>query len=262
MKRLADKVAVITGGAGIIGRAVGALFAREGARILLVDVDQAALQDAVDSIGNNVASYEIADTTDPEQVQCFVNTAVQRYDRIDSFVANAGIEGVLEPIPNYPIDVFDWVMAVNVRGVWLGLKYVIPVMQAHGGGSIVIVSSTAGIRGANGLSAYSTSKHAVVGLMRSAALECASMGIRVNTVHPGPIESRMMSSLEAMAWSAAGGEIPVKQIQQGFASRSAIQRYGTPEEVAPLVLFLASEESRFCTGGVYMVDGGMSAGTP
>jgi NAD(P)-dependent dehydrogenase (short-subunit alcohol dehydrogenase family) len=262
MARLAGKVTVITGGAGGIGRAAAKLFTEEGAKVLLVDVNQAALQDAVQTIGSHVASYTVADITQPEQVQQFIHTAVERYDGIDIFLANAGIEGVLRPITDYPIEVFDQVMAVNVRAVWLGLKYVIPVMRARGGGSIVITSSTAGIRGGRGLSPYTTSKHALIGLMRAATLECAPLGIRVNTVNPAPIETRMMRSLEEMRTSAAGGAITVAQIKQGVASRIPLQRYGTPEEVARLMLFLASDESSFCTGGVYMVDGGTSAGTP
>jgi NAD(P)-dependent dehydrogenase (short-subunit alcohol dehydrogenase family) len=259
MARLAGKIAVITGGAGGIGRAAAQLFTDEGAKVLLVDVNQAALQDAVHTIGSHVASYTVADTTQPEQVQHFVHTAVERYAGIDIFLANAGIEGVLQPITDCPLEVFDQVMAVNVRGVWLGLKYVIPVMRAHGGGSIIITSSTAGIRGGPGLSPYVTSKHAVIGLMRAASMECASLGIRVNTVNPAPIETRMMRSLEEMSVSAAEGAATVEQIKQRNASRIPLQRYGAPEEVARLMLFLASDESSFCSGGVYMVDGGVSA---
>jgi len=262
MARLAGKVAVVTGGAGGIGRAAAKLFTEEGAKVLLVDINQAALQDAVQTIGSNVASYTVADTTQPEQVQHFVQTAVERYAGIDIFLANAGIEGVIQSMTDYPIEIFDQVMAVNVRAVWLGLKYVFPVMRARGGGSIIITSSDAGIHGVRGLSPYSTSKHAVIGLMRAAALECAPMGIRVNTVNPAPIETRMMRSVEEMCASAAGGAATVEQIKQSFASRIPLQRYGAPEEVARLMLFLASDESSFCTGGVYMVDGGMSAGTP
>jgi NAD(P)-dependent dehydrogenase (short-subunit alcohol dehydrogenase family) len=259
MGRLTGKTAVITGGAGGIGQAVAKLFTAEGAQILLVDQHEAALHTAVQATGSPMASSVVADTTQPDQVQRFVTTAVERYGGIDVFVANAGIEGVAQPIPDYPLEVFDQVMAVNVRAVWLGLKYVIPVMR-HGG-SIIITSSTAGIRGAVGLSAYTTSKHAVIGLMRTAALECAPLGIRVNTVNPAPIETRMMRALEEMRAAQAGGA-SVEQIKQGFASRIPLRRYGMPEEVARLMLFLASDESSFCTGGVYMVDGGSSAGTP
>ena len=229
----------------------------------MVDLDEAALQKAVRSIGEEIASYVVADVTRPEQVQNYVDAAVERWGGIDIFLANAGIEGTLSPIPDYSIDAFDQVMAVNVRGVWLGLKYVIPVMRNGGGGSIVITSSTAGISGSAGMSAYVTSKHAVIGLMRTAALECAPLGIRVNTVNPAPIETRMMRSLEEMRVAAAdSSEATVERTKEAFAARIPLQRYGNPEEVAKLMLFLASDESSFYTGGVYMVDGGRSAGSP
>ncbi len=146
-----------------------------------------------------------------------------------------------------------------MRGVWLGLKYAIPLMRQRGGGSIVITSSVAGIRAGGGTAAYVTSKHAVIGLMRSAAVECARWGIRVNTVNPAPIETRMMRSLEEMRAGAEPG-FTVEQIKQHHAARIPMKRYGEPEEVARLMLFLASDDSSFCTGGVYMVDGGISAG--
>lgn len=262
MARLTRKVAVITGGAGGIGRAAARLFVEEGASVLLVDLDEAALQDAVAAVGGDTISYVVADMTLPDQVQGFVKTAVERYGGIDVFLANAGIEGHLRPITEYPVEVFDRVMAVNVRGVWLGLKYVIPAMAARNGGSIVITSSTAGIRGRAGLSAYVTSKHAVIGLMRTAAMECAPLGIRVNTVNPAPIETRMMRSLEEMlAENIGGGSETLAQIKGEMEEGIPLGRYGEPEEVARMMLFLASDESSFCTGGVYMVDGGTSGGT-
>jgi NAD(P)-dependent dehydrogenase (short-subunit alcohol dehydrogenase family) len=261
MARLTGKVAVITGGAGGIGRAAAKLFVDEGAKVLLVDLDEAALQGAVTSLPPDSASYVAADVTQPEEVQRFVKTAVQRYGGIDVFLANAGIEGHLRPITEYPIEVFDRVIAVNVRGIWLGLKYVMPVMQERGGGSIVITSSTAGIGGSPGLSAYVTSKHAVIGMMRCAAVEGAEHKIRVNTVNPAPIDTRMMHSLEEMVAENTGADSAgLAQIKSRFTSSIPLGRYGEPEEVARMMLFLASDESSFCTGGVYMVDGGISAG--
>ena len=162
MARLSEKIAVITGGAGGIGQAAAKHFAAEGARVVLVDRDESALQSVVRSLGGDVASYAVADVTQPKQVQEYVNEAVQRWGGIDILLANAGIEGIVSPIPDYPVDVFEQVMAVNVLGVWLGLKYVIPEMRKRGGGSIVITSSTAGIGGTSGMSAYTTSKHAVI----------------------------------------------------------------------------------------------------
>lgn len=254
MARLTGKVAVVTGGAGGIGRAAGRIFAAEGARVLLVDVNEGALQQAVDDIAADAVGYAVADTTQPDAVRQFFQTAVERYGGVDVFLANAGVEGEFQAIPDYPVEVFDRVMAVNVRGVWLGVRAAIPLMRQRGGGSIVITSSVAGIRGSAGLSAYTTSKHAVIGLMRTAALECAADGIRVNTVNPAPIETRMMRSLE----EGFSPDAPA-QAKEGFATMLPLHRYGEPEEVSQLVLFLASDDSSYCTGGVYMVDGGMSA---
>jgi NAD(P)-dependent dehydrogenase (short-subunit alcohol dehydrogenase family) len=261
MPRLTGKVAVITGGAGGIGQAAARQFSAEGASVVLVDREESALQDVVGSIGDDKGSYVVADVTQPEETENYVKAAIERWGGIDIYLANAGIEGMVSPIPDYPHDMFDQVMAVNVRGVWLGLKYVIPAIQERGGGSIVITSSTAGIGGTAGMSAYSTSKHAVIGMMRTAALECAPMGIRVNTVNPAPIETRMMRSLEEMRVAAAdSSEVTIERTKQSYASRIPLQRYGDPEEVAKMMLFLASDDSSFCTGGVYMVDGGRSAG--
>ena len=261
MLRLSEKVALITGGAGGIGQAAARLFTDEGAHVVLVDREEAALQDVVSSIGEDKASFVVADVTEPGETQNYVKAAIERWGGIDIYLANAGIEGMVSSIPDYPYDMFDQVLAVNVRGVWLGLKYVIPAMHKRGGGSIVITSSTAGIGGTAGMSAYTTSKHAVIGLMRTAALECASMGIRVNTVNPAPIETRMMRSLEEMRVAAAdSSEVTVEGTKQSYESHIPLQRYGYPEEVANMMLFLSSDDSSFCTGGVYMVDGGRSAG--
>ena len=262
MARLEGKVAVITGATGGIGQAASRTFAEEGARVALVDLNEAELQEVVQSIGEDKASYTVADVTQPDQTQSYINAAVERWGGIDVLLANAGIEGTLSSIPDYPIDVFDRVMAVNVRGVWLGIKYVVPVMRERGGGSIVVTSSTAGIGGTPDMSAYNTSKHAVIGLMRTAALEGAPHGIRVNTVNPSPIETRMMRSIEEMRVAALDDSTATVELaKQAFATRIPLERYGNPEEVARMMLFLASDDSSFCTGGVYMVDGGRSAGS-
>jgi NAD(P)-dependent dehydrogenase (short-subunit alcohol dehydrogenase family) len=254
MGKLDERIAVITGGAGGIGIAAGKRFVAEGARVLLVDLDEEMLRRAVAEVGERAASYAVADVTRPEDVERYVATCVDRHGGIDVFLNNAGIEGVVLPIVDYPIDKFDRVIAVNVRGVWLGLKYVIPVMAKRGGGSIVIVSSVAGIHGYANVSAYVTSKHAVVGMMRTAALECVPLNIRVNTVNPAPIETRMMRSLED-GFAPGAADSAKQQILQGIP----MGRYGTPDEVASLMLFLASDDSVYLTGGVYMVDGGISA---
>jgi NAD(P)-dependent dehydrogenase (short-subunit alcohol dehydrogenase family) len=253
MRRLDGKVAIVTGGAGGIGQATARLFADEGARVLLVDVDATALAAAVAAIGDEWVSSVVADVSDAAATAGYVQAAVDRYGRLDVLFANAGIEGVVAPITDYPDDLFDRVLAVNVRGVWLGVKAAMAQMQQHGGGSIVITSSIGGVRGSPLLAPYVISKHAVVGLMRSAALAGAAHGIRVNTINPAPIETRMMRSIEA-GWTPDAPE----RAKQEREARIPLHRYGLPEEVARLVLFLASDESSFCTGGVYMIDGGLT----
>lgn len=252
MPKLAGKVAVITGGAGGIGQAAATLFVAEGACVLLVDIDEKNMQRAVTEIGNDCVSYTLADVSQPSQVEAYVRTAVQRYGGIDIFLDNAGIEGEVKSIPEYSLEAFDKVMAVNVRGAWLGLKYVIPAMQERGGGSIIITSSTAGLGGRPGLSGYVTSKHAVIGMMRCAAVECAAMNIRVNTINPGATDTRMMHWLEEQRRPDAPQEA-----KKAYENLIPMQRYGLPKEVAQVMLFLASDESSYCTGSIFVVDGGM-----
>ena len=254
MQRLSGKIALITGGAGVIGFATANLFLEQGAKVLLVDMNEATLREAIKSIGSDSASHVVANVTEPAEVQNYIQIAKERYGGIDVFVNHASIEGDISPIADYPVETFDKVIAVNVRGSWLGLKYVIPAMAERGGGSIILTSSIAGVKGSARASAYVASKHAIIGIMRTAALECALLNIRVNTVNPSPVESRMMRSLEEGL--APGAPEQAKQLLLG---RIPFKRYGTPKEVAQLILFLASDESRFCTGGVYMVDGGSSA---
>ena len=252
MDRLAGKVALITGGSGGIGLATAQRFAQEGAHIILIDLHEAQLQAAVAACASPQVSFAVADVTSPEQMHQAVATAVERYGGLDIAFLNAGFVGVVQPIIEYPIDLFDQVIAVNVRGVWLGLKYVIPAI--HDGGSIIVTSSVAGLGGTAGISAYVTSKHAVIGMMRTAALEVAPRRIRVNTINPAPVHTPMMDTLEeGFAPGAAA------QARQGFEGMIPLGRYGTPDEVAQLALFLASDESRFISGGVYAIDGAMTA---
>ena len=256
MGRLDDKVAIITGGAGGIGLQAGRLFAQEGAKVLLVDLHESALKEAAQTIGNDAVRYCAADVTQPDHTQRYIQAAVEQFGGVDILLANAGIEGEVQPITDYAIDTFDQVMAVNVRGVWLGLKYAAPEIARRGGGSIVITSSVAGVRGAAGVSAYIASKHAVIGLMRTAALEMAAQKIRVNTVNPAPVDTRMMRSLEEGFQPDDPG-----QAKEMMSAMVPLQRYADPVEVARIMLFLASDESSYCSGGVYMVDGGMTART-
>jgi NAD(P)-dependent dehydrogenase (short-subunit alcohol dehydrogenase family) len=254
MERLSNKVAIITGGAGGIGKAAGKLFAAEGASVLLVDRDEAALKEACNELGSNAVSYCVADVTSLQDNMSMVEIATERYGGIDILVANAGIEGDVKPITEYDEAKFDQVLAVNVKGPFLGLKASIPALEARGGGSVIITSSVAGINGSPQMSAYITSKHAVIGLMKSAALECASKNIRVNTVNPSPVDTRMMRSLEE-GFSKGNASA----MKAAFEAGIPLGRYGEPEDVANLMLFLASDDSRFITGSVNMVDGGSTA---
>lgn len=251
MSRLEGKVAVITGGAGGIGAAAGALFVAEGADVLLVDLDEAALVEVVQQIGSNRVSYFVGDVTRAEDNRAMFDCASERYGGVDIFLANAGIEGDVKPITEQDEARFDQVMNVNVKGVFLGLQSAFPALQARGGGSVVITSSVAGVSGSPGVAPYVTSKHAVIGLMRSAAAEGAPLGIRVNTVNPSPVETRMMRSLEEGFAPGAGASI-----KESLAAGIPMGRYGSPEEIARVMLFLASDDSSWVTGSVYMADGG------
>lgn len=255
MARLDGKVAVITGGSGGIGLATARLFVAEGAAVVLVDLDEGRLGEAAAELGSAALSTLAADVSDEAQTRAYVDAALQRHGRLDVLFCNAGIEGAISPITDYPVELFDRVLAVNVRGVFLGLKHALPTMARQGGGSIVITSSVAGYKGGAHLSAYSASKHAVVGLMRSAVLETGASGVRINTIHPAPIDTRMMRAIEQ--GRAPGAEAAAKQL---ITTRIPAGRYGSADEVAHTALFLASDDSRFCTGGCYPVDGGMSAG--
>ncbi|QQM29930.1 glucose 1-dehydrogenase [Martelella lutilitoris] len=253
MAQLKDKVAIITGGSGGIGIATAKRMTAEGAKVLLVDLDEDALKDAVAELGHDKAAYAVADVTDPEQTQAYVTAAVEKFGKLDILIANAGIEGVVKPITDYPIEMFDKVLAVNVRGIFLGLKYAMPELKKTKG-NVVIMSSVAGLGGTPDVSAYITSKHALVGLMRTAALEGARDGIRVNSIHPSPVETRMMRSLEEGFAPGHGGEA-----KKGFAASIPLQRYAEPDEIADAVIYLASDQAKFVTGVRLPVDGGMTA---
>ena len=248
------KSVIITGGAGEIAREVAAQFLAAGAQVLLVDINEDALRRAVESLGGNSVAYCVADVTSEDDTKAYVNRALECFGRVDVLAANAGIEGMVAPVSEYDTDAFRRLMDINVIGVFLGIKHVFPHMAKQGGGSIVITSSVAGVGGSPGLSAYNTSKHAVIGLMRSTAKEGGPLNIRVNTINPSPVEGRMITSLEQ-------GTLPddPEMVRTTLIGSIPMGRYAVPADVANLVVFLASEESRFLNGGVYMVDGGMMA---
>ncbi len=254
MKRLEGKVAIITGGAGGIGRATAKQFLLEGAEVLLFDFNEENLIEAYQELESNNLSYLVGDVREFEDNLKAVEIAKEKYGGLDIFVANAGIEGDIKTIEEYDIDRFDQVIAVNVKGPFLGLKAAIPAMDSRGGGSFIITSSIAGLSGTPQLGPYATSKHAVIGLMKSAAKECAQKNIRVNSINPSPVETRMMRSIEEGLMP--GGAEEAKGV---MASNIPLGRYGEPEDVAKLMLFLASDDSSFITGSVYAIDGGSTA---
>lgn len=255
MGTLEGKVAIITGAGSGIGHACADLFAQQGSRLLLAGRREAPLQELTRALGESIASYVTVDVSEHADNQRMFDEATRRFGGFDIFIANAGLEGASELIEDYPMEVFDEVMAVNVRGVFLGLKYAMPMMRARGGGSIVIVSSIAGIKARNTHnSAYVASKHAQVGLMRTAALEGAPHGIRVNAVIPGPTQTEMVRRIEESRSPGAP-----ERTRAAILAQLPLKRYGTAEEVAQVIAFVASDVASISTGGVFAADGGLSA---
>ncbi len=253
---LKDRVALVTGAGGDIGRAACLEFARVGAKVVAVDVDAEQGEQAAAAAARLgiEARFWRADVSRAEDVKGYVDGTLQAFGRLDAFFNNAGITGPVVPLPEYPEDIFDRVIAVNLRGAYLGLKYVLPVMLRQNAGSIINMSSAAGLIGFAGFAAYVASKHGVIGLTRTAAAEFGSAGIRVNAVCPGPIKSSMMRSLEA----SINPTNPQAVVEQFLAANPA-HRYGDPEEVARVVVFLASERASFVNGAAWAVDGGVTA---
>lgn len=242
------KTIIITGAAGEIGFATAQKFAGAGANVMLVDIDEDNLQEKAQALQSDKVAYQVADVTQEDDVKGYVQATLDQFGQIDYFFNNAGIEGQVAPIHETDMKVFDQVMKVNVYGVAMGMKYVMPVIQE--GGSIVITSSVAGLMGTAGMMPYITSKHAVIGIMRVAALEGAERKIRVNSVHPGVIDSRMMESLE-------GGMGDQKEVRSMFEQQVPLKRYGQESEVADMVFFLLSDQASYCTGQTYVLDGGI-----
>ena len=253
--RLDGKVAVVTGAAGVIGTATLALLAERGAHIVAVDRNAQDLKTAIRDLPASAQALAVtADVTSEDEVADYVRAAVDTFGTIDVFYNNAGIEGDIAPITRYSLETFRRVLDVNVVGVFLGLKHVLPVMLKQNRGSIINTASIAGLIGSPEIAAYTASKHAVIGLTKSAALECAATGVRVNCVCPGLIDSRMLS---AIIEGRNPGNAPVPNDK--IVERIPARRLGLASEVASVVAFLASDEASYVTGSAYTVDGGRTA---
>lgn len=247
---LSGRAILVTGAAGAVGQASTRLLAERGARIMMTDRVGPG-----QATGNDLV-WQAADVTDREAIQSVVQEAVKRFGRLDAVVLAAGIEGPVGPVEDLTEGDLDRVLAVNLKGSLFALQAALTVMKAQGSGSIVCLSSISGVTGSASLAAYTMSKHAVIGLVRAAALEAAASGVRINAVCPGPIDSEMMQRLDR----ALSERYPDRAVGTGGkASGLPLQRYVTADEVARMIGFLCCDDSTSCTGGAYMVDGGFTA---
>ena len=253
MGRLAGKVAVITGGASGIGEGTARLFLREGAKVVITDVQDPLGEKLVEELGDGLA-YQHADVRNEDQVEAVIDLAVSRFGGLDVIFNNAGFGGTLGPIEDTPADEYQISMDILVGGVVFGMKHAVPHMKRRGGGSIINTGSIAGLTGGWGPHIYSAAKAAVIHLTKSVALELGGQRIRANAICPGGILTPLAAT------NFGKGEEGYRRAQEGLAKWQPIPRAGMPDDIANMALFLASDESTFVTGQAIAVDGGIMAG--
>lgn len=258
-QRFDGRSVIITGAASGLGRETAKRLASEGAKLTLVDISADALAEVADEIRGANSGVEvitsIADVSDEADVQAYVDAAVKAFGRIDGFFNNAGIEGKQNLTENFTADEFDRVVAINLRGVFLGMEKVLAVMSRQGdGGSIVNTASVGGIRGIGNQSGYAAAKHGVVGLTRNSAVEYGAQGVRVNAIAPGAIWTPMVEN----SMKQLDADDPRGAADQ-FIQGNPTQRYGEPHEVASVVAFLLSDDATYINATVIPIDGGQSA---
>jgi len=257
MKNLKDKVMLITGGASGLGLATAKEFLARGAKLSLVDIDYDGLKEKKEALLKEYGDSEIlilkADVSKEEEVKNYVEETMNKYGRIDGFYNNAGIEGKQASIGEYDLEMFHKVIEINLMGVYYGLRYVLPIMKKQKSGKIVNTASVAGILGLENQSPYIASKHAVIGMTKSAAVEYSEAGININSIAPGAILTPMVEG----SFKQINPENP-EEAQKEFAKRNPARRLGQPEEVAKVVAFLMSEDASYVNGQVIAIDGGQS----
>lgn len=253
MSKLAGRVAIVTGAASGIGEATAVLFADEGASVVVADNDEVRGKQVAGAIHDRGAQaiFVRTDVSKPDDVRAMVRVATETYGHLDVMFNNAGVEGEMNtPTADCTLENWHRVIEINLTGVFLGMKYAIPEMLKSGGGSIINTASVAGLVGFAGSPAYCASKGGIVQLTKCAAIEYATQGIRVNVICPGVVWTPMVER-------ATGGSA---ETEEAFKALEPVGRFGTPEEIARMALFLACDDSAFCTGAPFIVDGGFVAG--